>query len=177
VAGKTPRLALRAFSTPIQSALSCFATGKVTVAHDEDTMRGNLAFNGGRPTKLNGPEKVRITCAMKFAIVGSGDTDKPWKVHTVHYIYRLLDRHDSPIVDYHWHPEDTPEVSFPHLHARQYGCKRHYLTGRVLIEDLLVLAVECGAIPSNPEKWKRILKANRANFALGTTWGIPHPTP
>jgi hypothetical protein len=174
VAGKTPRLALKAFTGPIQSALSCFATGKVTIdCYDPDT-EGRLVFNGGRPTKLHGPEKVRITCAMQYEIVMT-DGAKPWKVHTTNYIYRLLDRNENPIVDYHWHPASTPDVPFPHLHARQYGCKRHYVTGRVLIEDVLVLGIECGAAPNNPGKWNRILNGNRKNFALGATWGTSHP--
>jgi hypothetical protein len=175
VAGKTPKLALKAFTDPIQSALSCFATGRVTVDCYDPADEGRLVFNGGKPTKLHGPERIRITCAMQYKIVATGVAAKPWKVHTTNYIYRLVDRHGSPIVDYHWHPASTPDIPFPHLHARKYGCKLHYITGRVLIEDVLVLASECGASPGDPVKWSRILNRNRKNFALGATWGTSHP--
>ncbi|MHB1583726.1 MAG: hypothetical protein ACYCU7_09495 [Acidimicrobiales bacterium] len=133
---------------------------------------GKLAFNGGRPTKLHGPERLRITCAMEYQIA-SADKRDLWKVHTTNYIYRLLDRSENPIVDYHWHPDDTPDVPFPHLHLRKWGSRLHYPTGRVLVEDLLMLAVEHGAEPHDRAKWARILKRNRENFALGATWGVP----
>ncbi|MGB8178904.1 MAG: hypothetical protein WCF63_01950, partial [Acidimicrobiales bacterium] len=70
---------------------------------------------------------------------------------------------------------DTPDKPYPHLHARQYSCGLHHPTGRVLIEDLLILAVECGAVPLDKNKWNRIEKKNKRNFTLGATWGAPNP--
>ncbi len=111
---------------------------------------------------------------MNYEIVEAGDEPKNrYKVHTTKYIYRLMDCDKDPIADYHWHPDDTPNIPYPHLHATEYGCKRHHPTGRVLIEDLLTLAVECGAAPVDEAKWKRVVTRNRANFALGATWGTP----
>ena len=161
---------------PIQAALSCFANGKVTASSTDPSVPGQLVFNGGRPTKLNGPSRLRLGCTIEYAIVDSGQPAKPWKVHTTGYIFRLLKSNGSGLVDFHWHPTATPEVSFPHLHAREYGCKRHYPTGRVMVEDVFVLAIECGAIPGDRAKWQRVLKANRENFALGATWGTSHPS-
>ncbi|HBX09915.1 MAG TPA: hypothetical protein DEG13_09065 [Candidatus Microthrix parvicella] len=49
----------------------------------------------------------------------------------------------------------------------------HYPTGRVLIENVLMLAVEMGAEPVDRARWDECCERNRFNFALGATWGLP----
>ncbi len=163
-----------AYRKPIQNVLSCFATGRLSVSNYDASQPGILTFNGGKPTRLKGPAHLSFTCAQNYIIIPSGHPDRKWKVHTTKYIYRLIAADSTGIVDYHWHPDNTVDKAFPHLHASQYECKLHHPTGRVLIEDLLVLAVECGAIASDDDKWQRILKKNLKDFAKGATWGIPN---
>lgn len=150
-------------------------SGRLSVSNYDPTKSGILTFNEGKPTKLKGPNHLSITCAQNYAILEVGEGERKWKVHTTKYIYRLIGNDPKGIVDYHWHPDDTPEKPFPHLHARQYACELHHPTGRVLIEDLLMLAVECGAIPLDQDKWSRIQRKNKANFSLGATWGGAKP--
>ena len=110
---------------------------------------------------------------MRYQIVESGVEQLPWKVHTTGWAYSLLDRHQDPVIDFHWHPELTPDVQFPHLHVYSEPDRRHFPTGRVLIEDVLGLAVEMGAEPRDLEKWQRVSQKNVENFKKGATWGLP----
>jgi hypothetical protein len=110
---------------------------------------------------------------MRYQIVPTGDAQKPWKVHTTEWSYSLLDGDKHQIVDFHWHPGLTPGIQFPHLHVYSDPERRHYPTGRVLLEDVLRLAVELGATPRDEDKWSRVSKKNIADFKKGATWGLP----
>lgn len=41
-----------------------------------------------------------------------------------------------------------------------------------MIEDVLNLAVQCGAKPNNMGRWKALDKLNREKFGRGATWGV-----
>lgn len=111
---------------------------------------------------------------INYKVIPNGDNvSLKWKTSTVQYIHRLLYQDGAGIVDYHWHPVDTPDKAFPHLHVRELEEKRHYPTGRVMIEDVFTLAVECGAVPRDRAKWEAIRDKNLLNFRKGATWGLP----
>lgn len=172
MAGRTPSEAIRAFTSPIQAALTCFADGRVSVDQYTTGAVGVLTFNRSADVLLNGPGKVTLSVAMRYRIVDNvGAATKKWKVSTVGWIYTLKDGGGALIADYHWHPEITPDIAFPHLHAPDDASRRHLPTGRVLIEDVLSLAVESGAQARDPAKWERVRELNVANFAKGATWG------
>ena len=173
MAGKTPAKAVRAFTDPIQSALTCFADGRVQVDSYDPSAEGVLQFNGGDAVKLNGSSRTHVFVSMRYRIVGSGIEQLPWRVHTTGWAYSLLDRHQDPVIDFHWHPELTPDIQFPHLHVYSEPDRRHFPTGRVLIEDVLRLAVEMGAEPRDQKKWQRVSQKNVENFKKGATWGLP----
>jgi hypothetical protein len=178
VAGRTANEAVKRFSAPIQRALTCFADGRVSADSSNPADEGVLSFNKAEYVKLNGPGRVRISIGMRYRIVPNEDQDKarlPWKVHTTSYAYSLHDARDKPIVDYHWHPHLTPDILFPHLHIDSLPKRVHFSTGRVLIEHVLRLAVECGAQPLNPDNWKRTLRDNLRNFEKSATWGNQPP--
>jgi len=59
----------------------------------------------------------------------------------------------------------------PHLHCSAVN-KGHIPTGRVIIEDVLNLAVQHGAKPNSVTRWKELDKLNREKFARGATWGV-----
>jgi len=114
---------------------------------------------------------------MRYRIVKArvlSTPSKPWKVSTTGWIYSLREG-DQSVADFHWHPAITPEIPFPHVHTPSPGPRRHVPTGRILIEDLLVLAVECGAEPLDPEKWQDVCARNIENFGKGATWGFKPP--
>jgi hypothetical protein len=109
---------------------------------------------------------------MRYRIVKLDSPDRePWKVSTTGWIYVLKDAAGKEIIEFHWHPAITPMVPFPHLHTPEPSVWRHCPTGRVLIEDVLNLAVECGAEPTDPAKWDDVFRTNVENFGKGATWG------
>jgi len=180
VAGRTPVAAVKAFAGPIQRALGCFAHGKVTVdSYDPDT-EGVLKFNRADDIVLNGSARVSLSVTMRYRIVkmrSFSSPGKPWKVSTTGWIYTLKEQSGDLIADFHWHPAITPGIPFPHVHPANEVVKRHIPTGRVLVEDVLTLAVECGSAPTDGDKWKTIRSRNIENFAKGATWGVKQPGP
>ncbi|RFZ08117.1 hypothetical protein MML61_10215 [Mycobacterium marinum] len=171
MAGKTPAKAVRAFVAPIQEALGLFASGRVLVdTYKPDTV-GILTFNGSEIVKLRGGNKVGLSVSMQYRIVEVDDAERgPWKVSTTGYMYDLL-LDEKALYEYHWHPiSDSHEVR-PHLHCSAVD-KCHIPTGRVMIEDVLNLAVHYGAKPNSMKRWRELDKLNRDKFARGATWGV-----
>ena len=171
MAGRTPTAAVKTFVAPIKEALGLFASGNVTADSYKPDVEGVLTFNGGEVVKLRGGGKIGLSVSMRYRITQSDEPGHgPWKVTTVGYMYALrLD--GKTLYEYHWHPISTSHEVRPHLHCSAVG-KRHVPTGRVMIEDVLNLAVEYGAKPNNATRWKELDKLNREKFARGATWGI-----
>lgn len=172
MAGKTPAAAVKAFVAPIQEALGLFASGKVTTDIYKPDIVGVLVFNGGQTVKLRGGGKVGLSVSMRYRIVPDEDADRgPWKVSTVGYMYDLqLD--SKSLYEYHWHPISESHEVRPHLHCSAVDDKGHIPTGRVMIEDVLNLAVQYGAKPNSSARWEELDKLNREKFGRGATWGI-----
>jgi hypothetical protein len=171
VAGKTPAKAVQSFVAPIQEALGLFASGKVLVdTYKADTV-GILTFNAGKIVKLRGDNKVGLSVSMQYQVVEVDDVERgPWKVSTVGYMYDLL-LDDKALYEYHWHPISKSHEARPHLHCSAVE-KCHIPTGRIMIEDVLNLAIRYGAKPNATKRWNELDKLNREKFARGATWGV-----
>jgi len=167
VAGDTPAEAVTAFVRPIQRAVSCFVSGKVTADRTDPAAEGTLLLNRNAPVRLPGGAKIDVEIGMKYRVVQTDVPDQgPWKVRTTQWIYHMqVD--GEPKVQYHWHPETN--VKFPHVHFGNSG--PHHPTGRILIEDVLQAAVEYGATPRDGDEWAAIRAENHAMFHRGATWG------
>ncbi|CAN5423340.1 hypothetical protein BH10ACT3_BH10ACT3_02810 [soil metagenome] len=119
---------------------------------------------------MTGAAGLKISVSMHYAVVKHEDPDKgPWKATTTGWIYHLYSSKGEKLAMYHWHPIGISPITTPHLHVP--GQKCHYPTGRVLVEDVLAVAVELGAEPRDATKWRDIEERNRANFLKGATWG------
>jgi hypothetical protein len=139
---------------------------------------GVLLFNDGGDVILNGDGKVRLSINLNYRIVQNRAADahgKVWKVSATGWIYHVADSDCDVIADFHWHPRATPDVLIPHLHTPEKSPRRHFPTGRVLIEDVLHFCVECGASPYDADMWQQIHDRNIENFKLGATWGSSFP--
>lgn len=171
MAGRTPTAAVKAFVAPIQEALGLFASGNVTVDTYQPDAVGILTFNRGDIVKLRGG-KVGLSVSMQYRIIETDEPGRgPWKVSTVGYMYDLL-LDDKAQYEYHWHPISKSHEVRPHLHCASVRGKRHIPTGRVMIEDVLNLAVQHGANPNSTKRWKDLDQLNREKFARGATWGV-----
>lgn len=185
MAGRTPYDAVEAFRSPIAEALGCFGHVSLSPAPgdtpgDRKTNRyvegsvRTFGINAGRGMVLKSQGKpITLLLAIQVEIVaGREDVAGEWfKVSTRKWIH-VLRRDDREMVAYHWHPDEPGDKTYPHLHLDGKSSP-HYPTGRVLIEDLLMLAVEMGAEPVDRARWDECHERNRSNFALGATWGLP----
>lgn len=171
MAGRNPTAAVKAFVAPIKEALGLFASGNVTADSYKPDVGGVLTFNGGEVVKLRGGNKVGLSVSVRYCIVQTDEPGRgPWKVTTVGYMYELqLD--GKTLYEYHWHPISASHEVRPHLHCSAVG-KGHIPTGRVMIEDVLNLAVQHGAKPNNATRWKELDRLNREKFARGASWGV-----
>jgi hypothetical protein len=82
------------------------------------------------------------------------------------YYYALRELEGSEIVAYHWHPGRRSPIDFPHLHlgagsgiGREELQKAHVPTGRVDLEDVLLMAIREFGVRPRREDWARILGA------------------
>lgn len=178
MAGRSPKEAVTHFVGPIRSATGCFlGAGEVTVDSEDPETEGVLTLNDAKPVALprikGGTQRISVSISMRYRIVRDPTpTRGPWKVSTSAWIYGLYEN-DRQMLAFHWHPESNSRVVTPHLHVHTSTLlrKRHVPTGRVLIEDVLALAVELGAAPRDAKAWARVTQRNRAAFLRGATWG------
>lgn len=106
--------------------------------------------------------------------------EKEFKTQTSSYTYELLAQGDNgpeAVVEFHWHPGQTQNLKWPHLHVNANcadgGLERvHFPTGRMAIEDFLKLLIrDFGVKPRLPyEQWKEILTRNKREFSTSASW-------
>jgi hypothetical protein len=151
--------------------LGCFASCKVTGDVFGMGPVGKLVVNRYEPVRLDGRGKVQLSMQMSYQIVEAAGDIGPFKITTVGWIYHLADSRGHDLFGYHWHPISDSHAKNPHFHNYAEGDKRHYPTGRVLIEEVLELAREYGAKPKDGIKWDDIAAENREKFEISATWG------
>jgi hypothetical protein len=176
VAGKTPERAVRNFVNPIRRAVGAFIADAIVAADtfDPSEGEGTLALQPSPSQfKVKGrAPRLALALTMRYVITEDEDPARgPWKVNTTGWYYTIHEG-GQQILGFHWHPSRRSRVQSPHLHAfaTQRFKKRHVPTGRVLIEDVLELAIELGAIPLNDD-WDRICARNRAAVRRSQSWG------
>lgn len=171
MAGRNPTAAVKAFVEPIREALGLFASGKVTADAYKPREDGVLTFNDGDVVRLRGQNKVGFRMTMRYVIIPTVEPERgPWKVTTTGYMYDLF-QDERTLYEYHWHPISASHEVRPHLHCAAVG-KAHIPTGRIMIEDVLNLAVNLGAEPADEDRWTALDQLNREKFARGATWGV-----
>jgi hypothetical protein len=175
VAGRNPGEAVAAFTQPIANALGCFARGRLSadVQHPRDGY-GVLTFNDEESFPLDAHSNVTLSMTMHYEIREDDTGRGPWKVSTTGWVYALRAK-TGDTVEYHWHPVSDSHSTEPHVHVND--AKAHLPTGRILIEEILDLGIEMGAVCGNLAKWTDLRMLNRQNFELGATWGTKRTPP
>jgi hypothetical protein len=101
-----------------------------------------------------------------------------FKVRTRSYIYSLEDEAHAEILAFHWHPDTTLEITFPHLHICQGAGERirqeirdiHFPTGRIAFEEFgELLLKEFNVVPERRDA-DVILRHNLKRFKAHRTW-------
>jgi len=101
-----------------------------------------------------------------FARVSEQAGQAPWTVSPFGYSYALRESQGPEILAYHWHPGRRSPIDSPHLHlgagsgvGREELQKAHIPTGRVELEDVLLMAIREFGVRSRREDWEEILSA------------------
>lgn len=162
------RQAVQDFAGPLQRSLTAFANGKLTVGFVRADVPTTLVFNDvTRPTTLRteyGAASVAVSVSLSVLPTSNSVTTLSWAHRVfVDSVERLF---------FHWHPSETPRIPFPHVHID--GGKPHIPTGRVLVEDVLLAAMEFGALPIASD-WKDKLRSSVEVFQTSATWGTRAP--
>lgn len=97
-----------------------------------------------------------------------------WKVKTDAYAYSLslTEAFEKELLSFQWHPES--KITFPHVHAALVGepssHKAHIPTRRILLEDVLWLAIEdLGVMPIRTD-WEELLGDARKRVQEFGSW-------
>ncbi len=103
-----------------------------------------------------------------------------FKAKTTSYSYELMVKKDGnlqTIAEFHWHPDTTGNLKWPHLHVKgntaegELG-RRHFPTARVAIEDFLRFLIRDFDVRPRLAYavWKEILTRNKREFVDSASW-------
>lgn len=171
MAGKTPTQAFDAFIQPIQTALGCVGTGKITLSPAGRSPGGVRAWtiNGGQGLVLK--DGWHLEGEMHYEIVKEPDPVRgPWRVTTRAYRYRVA-HCGNDIARLHWHPAGKSPYTKPHLHLPQAGEaeKGHLPVGRLTFEDAVEWTITLSAQEARTD-WRSVLDASRQAHTLHRSW-------
>lgn len=161
------RDAVTAFAEPVKRSLTAFLDGNVTAPVPTDDRPVTMSLNDGAMVPLRvwpDREPVAISVGVTYRIRPSVDAD----VETVGWSHALTVG-ETEQIRYDWHPQTTPDIKWPHAHV--FDGEEHTPTGRILVEDVLLLALEYGAKPLPNRAWKDKLRASHAHFEQDGSWG------
>jgi hypothetical protein len=106
--------------------------------------------------------------------------DGTTRANSTGYSYGLLAKQNGEfyaIVEFHWHPEDTVNLKWPHVHVIANSkdgelSRVHFPTARICIEDFIRLLIRGFDVkPRLPhDEYKRILMKNKAAFVDKANW-------
>ncbi len=177
--GRTPTEAFAAFSEPLQTALACIASAKLTTSRGG---RGDLhvehvwTINRGEGVAV-GPG-LRLNATMRYEIVRTSAQAQPFKISTRAYLYAIEGGNQEEILCAHWHPDSSSPVNWPHWHIGvaallPHGVltpRAHLRSSRIAFEEMVRYAIELGAHPRYDD-WEQRLEETRRNYEEHRSWG------
>jgi hypothetical protein len=103
-----------------------------------------------------------------------------YKAHSTSYYYAVLAEEEHvrrEILAFHWHPETTRKLQWPHLHVIPENDDAripyiHFPTGRCPIEDFIYMLIRDLKVRARMpyDEWRRILVKNKGEFVKSATW-------
>jgi hypothetical protein len=111
--------------------------------------------------------------------------DDGFKATTTSYSYELIVKKDSAlqtIAEFHWHPETTKNLKWPHVHIKGNTAegdldRKHFPTSRITIEDFIRFLIRDFEVKPRLEhsEWKEILTRNKRAFVNSASWSYWKP--
>jgi len=131
------------------------------------------------PVKLErkGGDPLSMAVTQTYLISG---VNGGFKAKTTSYSYELMvkkDRNLETIVEFHWHPDITPKLKWPHVHIKgntaegELG-RKHFPTARLAVEDFLRFLIRDFDVKPRLSYavWKEILTRNKREFVANASW-------
>ncbi len=150
----------------LQRAISCVSPAVLgSVPGALNTYDVSLRGQGPRDRYTRLPGGNALGFAVSCVVIQEPG-ERTWTARVSTYRYGLYDRNGREILSYHWHPDARSHVTTPHLHLgggvaswRPDLAKAHMPTGRVTLEDVLLLAIEELTLDVAPLRadWRDIL--------------------
>ena len=167
--GRSPHDAFEAFIKPIQGAVSCLGTAKITTSSSRQKPGAVRAWslNKGNGMALPGARLFRAT--MQYEVIQQDDSS--WRVTTRAYMYTLLQEGEE-VFSIQWHPDGKSDYDGPHLHlGRGPGKEKvdHLPTGRLTFEDAIEWVIQFGTPPARDD-WQEVLAASKELHIRYRTW-------
>ncbi len=176
--GKNPVEAVRNYIEPLQRSLSCFTKAVLKPSsYDPDILLTTTFREPSVELITSNDEILRLSFIQTFSVV------KPvllgaFKVRTRSYIYILEDEAHREIFGFHWHPEETPEIPFPHLHIYDGAGAQirpeirdiHFRTDRMAFEDFSLILLNNFQVVPERDDARKVLNESLARFKKHRTW-------
>ncbi len=150
-----------------QRAVNC-VTRSVLIHSGYTPDRGpyTLTFGGSEIVPLRGPHRISLGMIHGYAVARAGNG---WRVQTTSYSYQLFLPDERPLMTWHWHPEGSSPVSWPHAHIPGHVHpvdlrKAHVPTGRIPLEAVIRFAIEEVGVEPLRADWRALLEETERAF-------------
>jgi hypothetical protein len=154
----------------------------------------SIRFPGVEPELRRdlGQPGIRLSVIHDCSVLPWERDSTRWTIATRYYAYEILDLAGNELLTFHWHPSGESPITSPHLHLSSrvrpveldpphsiQGASRiafaamHIPTGRVLLEDVILLLVsEVEEFKIRPLRadWERVLQRNTIEILSDRAW-------
>ena len=180
MAGRTPEEATRNFIDPLQKSISCVTDAVLVTTGYYQRLEPHALTLSPRDSPLRvaaGQNALRLRVTLHFRHAQAAGSLGPWRVSTAGYWYTLSAPDERELISYHWHPNASGEISYPHVHLGPLAAvghtqlaRAHAPTGRVALEDVLRFAIQDLGVRSRRTDWDSVLAEILAIFEQARTW-------
>ena len=173
--GANPKEAVEDFLRPLRRLISC-VTPRIPNARGgyyPSDIHHTVVIGDGQPIPLARLGRLKLRFAHHYRILRASGERRQWEVRTTGYFYSLDDSDDQEIIAYHWHPERSSPIRFPHLHlGAGADCRReelitaHCPTGLISVSDFLRLAIMDFGVEPLRADWRQVFSETQRDFEL-----------
>lgn len=174
--GNSPYEAVDAFLKPLQRAISCLGSAKISTSprgkHQPEMLHGWTLNDGAGmavQTRDGGGRLGVFKASMHYEIVLSDDRHEgKWRVSTRGYAYELVGAGDQKTWSMHWHPVGRSGITSPHFHLPPYGEHQHLRSSRHTLEAAVQWCIEMGG--AAVDGWEQVLAETEGVHKLWRSW-------
>jgi hypothetical protein len=175
VAAKNPSEADRNFAYYFRESLSVVTSAHLLASRDGE--RRILLYEPPVKLERKSGDPLHLAVTQTYKIVSTAGGYKAQSTGYTYELYAGASDELKSILEFHWHPETTHNLRWPHLHLNADGPdgnlrRKHFPTARTAIEDFLRLLIRDFEVKPrlSHSEWKEILTRNKSAFANSATW-------